>query len=190
MSHKHTSQPAGVNLSTLATRISFAVSATLDHGRRVLRRSLLRSSRVAAVGCALAGLVSSGCSVLTRPASSERAHGLSVEAKSSKCVQINVAQFQMNHGQLELAGSISKSPSGNTTAFSHLEILFYDGAGAVLQTKSIAFAPRMVGDSRFSSKFGYFTMPVEPLPAGTVQIVVRAKDQAMASTVSATTEAK
>lgn len=122
----------------------------------------------------------SGCLNLTPPATAAQSHGLTLETESSARVQVNGPRLQMNHGNLELAGSISKKPSASTAAFSHLDILFCDRSGAVVLTKPISFFPRMVGESRFSSKLGYYSLKLEPLPEDTARIEVRAHDAAIA----------
>lgn len=127
-----------------------------------------------AVVAAMAVSFLSGCLNLTPPATSAQSHGVALEAKSSARVQVNGPRFQMNHGELELAGSISKKPGASTVAFSHLDILFCDNSGAVIATKPISFFPRMVGESRFSSQLGYYSLKLEPLPDGTARIAVRA----------------
>lgn len=118
----------------------------------------------------------SGCLNLTPPATAAQSHGLALATESSARVQVNGPRLQMNHGNLELAGSISKKPGASTAAFSHLDILFCDSSGAVIVTKPISFFPRMVGASRFSSQLGYYSLKLEPLLEGTARIAVRAHD--------------
>lgn len=125
---------------------------------------------------ALAAATLSGCLNLTPPATSEQSDGVALETASSARVQVNGPRFQMNHGVLELAGSVSKKPGGGSTAFSHLDILFYDRAGAIVQTKPVAFFPRSIGESRFSSRLGYYAVKLETLPEGTTRIAVLAHD--------------
>mgnify|MGYP001547671808 CR=1 FL=1 len=131
---------------------------------------------VTAIPAALAASVLSGCLNLTPPATAEQAHGVALAAESSARVQVNGPRFQMNDGELELAGTISKKPGASTAAFSHLDILFCNGSGAVIATKPISFFPRMVGESRFSSQLGYYSLKLDPLPDGTARIAVRAHD--------------
>ena len=125
---------------------------------------------------AIAGAFLSGCLNFTPPASAAEAHGLTLAAKSSAHVQVNGPRLQMNQGNLELAGSIAKKPWASTTAFSHLDILFCDASGRIVQTKPIRFMPRSVGLSRFGSRLGYYALALEPLPKGTARIEVDAHD--------------
>jgi hypothetical protein len=125
---------------------------------------------------AIAGAFLSGCLNLTPPVSVAEAHGLMLSTKSSACVQVNGPRLQMNKGHLELAGSIAKKPGAGTTAFSHLDILFCDASGRIVQTKPIRFTPRSVGQSRFGSRLGYYSIKLEPLPDGTARIEVQAHD--------------
>lgn len=124
----------------------------------------------------LAGLLLSGCLNLTPPATVAQAQGLTLAAKSSNCVEVNGPRLQMDRGNLELAGSVAKKPGATFTAFSHLDILFYDNAGRIVQTKPIQFSPRSLGLSRFSSQSGYYALKLEPLPPGAARIEVRAHD--------------
>lgn len=134
-----------------------------------------------AILATLAGLVLSGCLNLTPPATPKQPHGVVLEAASSARVRVNGARFQMNHGELELAGTIAKQPGASTAAFSHLDILFCDSAGTVIVTKPIRYFPRMVGESRFSSRVGYYNLKLEPLPEHTARITVRAHDADIAA---------
>lgn len=121
-------------------------------------------------------ILSAGCLNLTSPASPAQARGLILEARSSACVLVPSPRLQMDQGHLELAGSIAKRPGASTTAFSHLDILFYDVSGRIMQTKPIGFIPRSVGLSRFGSRWGYYRLKLEPLPEGAARIEVRAHD--------------
>lgn len=117
-----------------------------------------------------------GCASLTLPASAAQSHGLLLDAKSSARVKVAGPRLQMNRGVLELAGSITKQPSATFTSFSHLDILFRDASGQVLQVKPLQFAPRSVGHSRFASKTGHYALRLDNLPEGTARIEVQAHD--------------
>ena len=123
----------------------------------------------------------SGCASLTPPATAAQSHGLILEAQSSARVKVSGPRLQMNHGILELAGSITKQPSAAFTSFSHLDVLFRDDSGRVLQVKPVQFAPRSVGHSRFASKTGHYALKLENLPEGTAWIEVQAHDEAITS---------
>ena len=117
-----------------------------------------------------------GCVNLTPPASAVESQGLTLEAKASANVQVNGPRLQMNRGILELAGSISKKSGSGTTAFSHVDILFCDAVGHIIETKPLRFAPQSVGHSRLSSRMGYYSLSLQTLPGGTTRIVVQAHD--------------
>lgn len=121
----------------------------------------------------------SGCASLTPPATAVQSHGLILDAKSSDRVKVAGPRLQMNHGVLELAGSVAKQSGASSTAFSHLDILFRDAAGQVLQTKPVPFAPQSVGHSRFGRQRGYYSLKLENLPEGTARIEVQAHDEAI-----------
>lgn len=124
----------------------------------------------------------SGCASLTTPpATTAQSRGLMLDAKSSAQVKVSGPRLQMNEGVLELAGSVAKQPSAASTSFSHLDILFHDDAGRILQVKPVQFAPRSVGHSRFASKRGHYALKLESLPAGTARIEVQAHDEDIAA---------
>ena len=129
----------------------------------------------------MAVILLSGCLNLTPPASKAEARGLTLSATSSACVRVDVPRLQMNRGNLELAGSVAKQSNASFTAFSHLDILFYDDTGRIVETKSITFSPRSVGHSRFASQVGYYALKLDPPPAGTAKIEVRAHDGDLAT---------
>lgn len=117
-----------------------------------------------------------GCINLTPQAPASATHGLILEAKSSPKILVAGPRFQLNHGSLELAGTVSKQAGATSTAFSHLDILFYDHSGNVLQNRSIRFTPQSLGHSRFGSKRGFYALNLDELPAGTTRLEVRAHD--------------
>jgi len=124
----------------------------------------------------LAGLLLTGCVNPTPAASPTQSRGLSVEARSSAYVRVAPPRLQMNRGNLELAGSISQQPGPGSTAFSHLDVIYFNSSGEVLRTKPVRFAPHCVGHSRFATKVGYYAVDLRELPAGTALIEVRAHD--------------
>jgi hypothetical protein len=134
-----------------------------------------RLGMVAAIGSAFL----TGCLNMTPPASTAEAHGLTLAAKPSASVQVNGPRLQMNKGKLELAGTIAKKPGASTTAFSHLDIVFRDASGRLVQTKPVEFIPRSVGESRMGSRLGYYSLSLETLPEGTTRIEVQAHDAAL-----------
>lgn len=123
----------------------------------------------------------SGCANLTPPATAAQSHGLILDATSSVRVKVTDPRLQMNRGALEVAGSIAKQPNATSTSFSHLDILFRDASGQVLQIKPVQFAPRSVGHSRFASQRGYYALKLENLPEGTTRIEVQAHDEGIAT---------
>ena len=127
-------------------------------------------------------VIFAGCLNLTPPASPAQSRGLTLDAKSSANVQVNPPRLQMNHGMLELSGSITKRPGASSTAFSHLDILFCRSAGNVLETKLVQYIPKSVGHSRFSARNAYYSVNLGILPEGTARIEVHAHDGDIAAT--------
>ncbi len=75
-----------------------------------------------------------------------------------------------------LAWEIGFGFAAGVAAMLTLKKLFCDNTGAVMQTKPLAYFPRMVGESRFSSRLGYYALKLAPFPEGTARIVVQAHD--------------
>jgi len=136
----------------------------------------MKTKTLFAAGVALIGVSLSGCLNSVLPASPAQSHGLALEAKSSACVQVFGPRLQMNHGNLEIAGSVKKGFNAGTTAFSHLDILFCDSSGNAIKTTPIRFTPQSVGYSRFAPRFGYYALTLEPLPENASRIIVRGHD--------------
>ncbi|HVZ64184.1 MAG TPA: hypothetical protein VG838_06860 [Opitutaceae bacterium] len=141
----------------------------------------MKTTRLSALAFIFGGVFLSGCLNLTRPATAVQSHGLALEVTSSAQVQVNGPRFQINHGELELAGTIAKKPGASTTAFSHLDILFYDQAGTVVLDKPIHFSPQSLGHSRHGGRVGYYSLKLEPLPQSVTRIEVRAHDGSIAA---------
>lgn len=118
-----------------------------------------------------------GCVSLTPPATAAQSHGLILSATSSVRVKVTGPRLQMNRGTLELAGSVAKQPNATSTSFSHLDILFRDATGQVLQTKPVQFVPQSVGHSRFGRQRGNYSLKLENLPEGTARVEVKAHDE-------------
>ncbi len=127
----------------------------------------------------LSAALSGYASLFTPPATAAQSRGLMLDAQSSARVKVFGPRLQMNHGVLELAGSIAKQPSALFTSFSHLDVLFRDDSGRVLQVKPVQFAPRSVGHSRFASQRAFYSLALDALPVGTTQIEVLAHDADM-----------
>jgi|GEM_PF-931146 len=141
-----------------------------------------RLGMVVAIGSAFL----SGCLNLTPPASTAEARGLTPSAS----VQVNGPRLQMNKGKLEFAGIVAKKPGASITAFSHLDILFCDALGRVVQTTPFEFVSGSVGLSRHSGRLGYYSLTLEPLPGGTAPIEVVAHDAAWVCRIPNTVEAR
>lgn len=127
-------------------------------------------------GLALGSSLLSGCLALTPPATPAESRGLTVAAKSSRQVLVHGPRLQMNGGHLELAGQVAKQPFAATTAFSHLDVVFFDRDAAIVATKPIRFVPRSVGQSRLSARVAYYRLNLDSVPEGAVSIEVQAHD--------------
>lgn len=124
----------------------------------------------------LGSFLLSGCLAWTPPATSAESRGLTVAARSSPKVHVFGPRLQMNRGHLELAGQVGKQPLAFSTAFSHLDVQFLNRSGQVLAEKPIHFVPHSVGVSRSGARVAYYSLNLDSVPEGTVQIEVLAHD--------------
>ena len=136
----------------------------------------MNSTKPLMIVTTLLGTGLAGCINLTPPATAAQARGLTVNSQSSPQVFVAGPRLQMNHGALELAGSIDKQPGASSTAFSHLDVFFCGNSGEILRVKPVRFTPQSVGHSRLGSRRGYYALKLEPLPEGTTKVEVRAHD--------------
>jgi len=77
---------------------------------------------------------------------------------------------------LVVRGYVNKSLEATDTTGTHLDVFLYDGAGRVLRQTVEQFEPRQIPRRRRMPDSASYRVGLEPLPAGTVRIEVRAHD--------------
>ena len=62
------------------------------------------------------------------------------------------------------------------TTQTHLDVTLYDAAGAVLRSTVEHFEPRQISRRYRLPDYASYSVPLDPLPSGTVRIEVRAHE--------------
>ncbi|HEX2851665.1 MAG TPA: hypothetical protein VHO24_00400 [Opitutaceae bacterium] len=121
---------------------------------------------------ALCGTGLTGCATATPSASS----ALVVTGVASETLGVLQPKLVSKQGQLELIGWVYKMVGGPSTAATHLDLVFLDGADRTLSVKTVQFEPRILRHARPPAGRGHYTFSLDALPPGTVRIEVRAHD--------------
>ena len=118
-----------------------------------------------------------GCASVSLP---PEAAAVSLSPLSSKAVAVEQPKLSVRNGRLALDGWVSRQYGAWTTAGSHLDIAFVDGAGREIRREVTRFAPSVlqVGAGQRLQPRGHYSLPIEAMPPGTVAIQVRAHDSA------------
>lgn len=115
-----------------------------------------------------------GCASI--PLSTEAAK-IALEPVSSSAIEIHRPRLVMKNGQLQLEVYVFRQFKAETTADSHVDIVFLDPAGGVLLVTTTSFTPRSLPRSlRGPKPHAYLLVPVPQIPAGTRAIEVRGHD--------------
>jgi hypothetical protein len=120
----------------------------------------------------LAGLT--GCATVTRP---PEAATVALQAESSSAVALYQPKLTTAQGQLVLDGWVYRQFGAETTARTHIDIAFLDGAGRELRRELTRFMPNDLrrGSHKMAHR-GRYTLPITALPSGTTAIQIRAHD--------------
>ena len=113
-----------------------------------------------------------GCATAVPSASS----ALVVTGVASETLGVLQPKLITKQGQLELIGWVYKKVGGPSTAATHLDVVFLDGADRTLSVKTVQFEPRILRHARPPAGRGRYMSTLDALPPGTVRIEVRAHD--------------
>ena len=96
----------------------------------------------------------------------------------SKSVAVYQPKFIVVEGRLNLDGYVYRQFNAETTARSHIEIVFFDVTGRELHREMTDFSPRDLrhGGHRMQPS-GHYSVPISVMPLGTVKIQVSAHDR-------------
>ncbi len=79
-------------------------------------------------------------------------------------------------GPLVIRGYVGKRIDAMDTTGTHLDVILYDGAGLVLRRTVEQFEPRQIPRRRRMPDYASYRVVLDPLPAGTARIEVRAHE--------------
>lgn len=105
------------------------------------------------------------------------AHVALVRADSPSVV-VEKIWLERKHGPLVVTGYVVRQRGVTETTGTHLDIILYDAAGNILRRDVAYFEPRQIPHvvGRPGS-FSSYRVPLDPFPANTARVEVRADDQ-------------
>lgn len=127
----------------------------------------------------LAALALAGCALPGRPPP-EVAH-LQLERADSPTVMVSKIWLARENGALVAKGYVLKRPDATDTTRTRLDVTLSDETGRVLRRTVEHFEPRQIPHRYRAPDYASFRVPLDPLPAGTTRIAVRAHDGADSS---------
>ena len=120
-----------------------------------------------------ASLLFAGCAATALP---QEALGVSTIAASSSSVEIHRPRLIMKNGSLMLEAYALRQWKAETTADTHVDIVFLDTAGNAVAVETTNFNPRSLPRTmRLPGPHAYLLVPMR-LPPGTRAVEVRAHD--------------
>jgi len=127
---------------------------------------------------AVGALILAGCTTTPSPDLPVEARGITLVAVSSWSVRVRPPFLRVREGHIEVAGSVAKVFGPGTTEHSHLDVSCFGDESRPLRTTEVEFFPRNLSGatSRSPAQSGSYSLALEPVPAGTVRIEVRAHD--------------
>lgn len=128
------------------------------------------------VVCACAGVaILTGCATPFR-APADVAHLQLTRTDDSTEVLVTKIWLERNEGPLKVTGYVLRRLSATDTTGTHLDVTLYDNAGTVLRTTVEHFEPRQIPRLYRRPDYGRYSVPLDPLPATTARIDVRAHE--------------
>ncbi len=126
-------------------------------------------------GLVLGAVLLSGCAAVSLPPD---AASIALVAVSSSAVEVHRPRFRMKDGGLKLEACITREFKGETTADSHIDIVYLDASGRQLAQERSDVTPHTLPQTmRMPRPHAYLLIPVRP-PSGTAKIEVRADESA------------
>lgn len=119
-------------------------------------------------------LALAGCATPFR-APPDVAH-IKLERADSPVVVVEKIWLERKKGPLVVKGYIIKRLEAEDTTQTHLDVTFYNAAGAVLRSTVEHFEPRQITRRYRRPDYASYSVPLDPLPSGTVRIEVRAHE--------------
>lgn len=101
---------------------------------------------------------------------------IELERADSPVVVVEKIWLERRNGPLVVKGYIVKRLKAEDTTQTHLHVTLYDATGAVLRSSVEQFEPRQIPPRARLPNYGSYSVPLDPLPNGTVRIEVRAHE--------------
>lgn len=115
-----------------------------------------------------------GCTTLSRTPP-DVAH-IKLERADSPVVWLGKIWLERKSGPLLVKGYVIKRLDANDTTQTHLDVTLYDAHGAVLLSTVEHFEPRQIPRRYRRPDYASYSVPLDPLPGGTVRIEIRAHE--------------
>jgi len=115
-----------------------------------------------------------GCATPFR-APPDAAH-IKLDRADSPLVRVEKIWLERKKGPLVVKGYVVKRLEAEDTTRTHLDVTLYDSAGAVLRRTVEHFEPRQIPRRYRRPDYASYSVPLDPLPGGTVRIEVRAHE--------------
>ncbi len=123
---------------------------------------------------AILGGTFAGCATGSMPST---VAGITFRAVPSASIEIWRPKFRMKDGELALEGYVMRQQKADTTADSHVDIVYLDAAGRELAVDTTNFSPRSLArGTRLPHPHAYFLVRNPHVPPGTVAVEVRGHD--------------
>jgi hypothetical protein len=101
---------------------------------------------------------------------------IKLHRESSPTVLVEKIWLERESGPLMVKGEVVKRLNAKDTTNTHLDVTLFDGAGAVLRSTVEHFEPRKLEKRWRRPGYGAYDVKLDPLPANTASIEVRAHD--------------
>ena len=115
-----------------------------------------------------------GCATPFR-APSDVAH-IRLDRADSPLVRVEKIWLERKRGPLVVTGFVLKRLETEDTTGTHLDVTLYDAAGQVLRRTMEHFEPRQIPRRYRRPDDATYRVTLDPLPAGTIRIEVRAHE--------------
>lgn len=96
--------------------------------------------------------------------------------ESSSVITVGTSRLDREDGPLILTGYVIRRLGPTDTTQTHLDVELVDASGALLRTSVEHFKPRDIPRRHKRRSFGAYRVSIDPLPANTARIVVRAHE--------------
>jgi hypothetical protein len=122
----------------------------------------------------IGAVVLSGCAAIPLP---KEASKITLVPVPSAAIEIHRPRLVLKNGQLHLEVYVFRQFEAETTADSHVDLVFLDAARSALLITSSGFTPRSLSRSlRGPQPHAYLLVPVPQIPEGTRAVEVRGHD--------------